>query len=277
MVVGEKGAFVEFVMNQVMVLFFIILSFSCFAGIRKELNYFSDSIAFYSFENGPELPSWLDRSATYLQNEEKNNFRSLIASALYQMGNKNDSLINDSAFRIFSKELSKEIAERSYEKFEHSPYHTYQLWILKKEDTINPGRRIRRTVFLLYPKVDSIHFVFFELNQFIDFQTPYTFQDWSNYSLSESNIRPSLEVYIPDSAIGTLSYYKDFQGKSEKFHVVFQTHPSILENATVEKSQKEKDSKNIERRLIELKNLFDKKLISEEEFKKKREEILKSL
>lgn len=115
------------------------------------------------------------------------------------------------------------------------------------------------------------------MNQFIDFQTPYTFQDWSNYSLSESNIKPSLEVYIPDSAIGVLSYYKDFQGESEKFHIVFQTHFSTLENAGVERSKKEKDSKNIEKRLIELKNLFDKKLISEEEFKKKREEILKSL
>ncbi|WP_174222453.1 LA_1326/LA_4305 family lipoprotein [Leptospira mayottensis] len=264
-------------MNQVIVIFFILLSFSCFAGIRKELNYFSDSIAFYSFEDGPELPSWLDRSATYLQNEEKNNFKSLIADALYQMRNKNDSLINDSTLRIFSKELSKEIAERSYEKFEHSPYHTYHLWILKKEDMINPGRRIRRTVFLLYPKVDSIHFVFFELNQFIDFQAPYTFQDWSNYPLSESNIKPSLEVYIPDLATGALSYYRDFQGESKKFHIVFQTHSSTLENVGAEKSQKEKDSKDIEKRLIELKNLFDKKLISEEEFKKKREEILKSL
>ncbi|EMO61185.1 hypothetical protein LEP1GSC133_1446 [Leptospira borgpetersenii serovar Pomona str. 200901868] len=145
-----------------MVLFFIILSFSCFAGIRKELNYFSDSIAFYSFENGPELPSWLDRSATYLQNEEKNNFRSLIASALYQMGNKNDSLINDSAFRIFSKELSKEIAERSYEKFEHSPYHTYQLWILKKRTRSIRGGEFEGRCFCFIRK--SIRFISSFLN-----------------------------------------------------------------------------------------------------------------
>ncbi|EMO31952.1 hypothetical protein LEP1GSC175_3029 [Leptospira santarosai str. HAI821] len=260
-----------------LILFFSVFLFSCFVGIRKELNYSSDTIAFYSFENGSELPSWLDRSTSYLQNKEKNNFKNLIADALYQMGNRNDSLVNNSVIRIFSKELSREIAERSSEKFERSPYHTYQLWILKKEDAINPGRRIRRTVFLLYPKFDSVHFIFLELNQFIDFQTIYTFQDWSNYSLSESDIKPSLEVYIPDSAVGALSYYKDVTGEPKKFHIVYKTDLSTLENMGMEKPQKEKNSKDIEKRLIELKNLFDKKLISEEEFKRKREEILKSL
>ncbi|TGM08371.1 SHOCT domain-containing protein [Leptospira barantonii] len=258
----------------------LILSFvvvSCFAGIRKELNYSSDSIAFYSFENVPDLPVWLDRNASYLQNQERNNFKTLIADALYQMGNRNDSLVNDSAFRIFSKELSEEIADRSFRNFERSSSHVYQLWILKKEDTINPGRRIRRTVFLLYPTIDSIHFIFFELNQFIDFQTPYAFQDWSNYSLSESNLKPSLEVFIPDSAIGTLSYYKDTQGESKKFHIVVKTGSTAPQNTEVKTPQKENAIQDSEKRLLELKNLFDKKLISEEEYKRKREEILKSL
>ncbi|EMJ98115.1 LA_1326/LA_4305 family lipoprotein [Leptospira alstonii] len=266
-------------MNRLCIFFLSVLLFSCFAGIRKELNYSTDSIAFYSFENGPDLPSWLDRNVSYLQNQERNNFKNLIADALYQMGNRNDSLFNDSALRIFSKELSKEIGERSYEKFESSPSHTYQLWILKKEDMINPGRRIRRTVFLIYPTDDSIHFIFFELNQFIDFQIPYTFQDWSNYSLSESNIKPSLEVFIPTSAIGTLSYYKDVMGEPKKFHIVYKTRISASEQYKMKELRKETEAnaKDVEKRLMELKNLLDKKLISEEEFKKKREEILKSL
>lgn len=269
--------FQAFVMNRFR---FFILSFlilSCFAGIRKELNYSSDSIAFYSFENVADLPPWLDRNASYLQNQERNNFKTLIADALYQMGNRNDSLINDSAFRIFPKELCQEIAERSIRNFESSPSYVFQLWILKKEDTINPGRRIRRTVFLLYPTIDSIHFVFFELNQFIDFQTPYAFQDWSNYSLSESNLKPSLEVFIPDSAIGILSYYKDTQGESKKFHVVLKTGATKSQDVEVKTPQKAKAIQDSEKRLLELKNLFDKKLISEEEYKRKREEILKSL
>lgn len=264
-------------MKRFQLLILSLLFVSCFAGIRKELNYSSDSIAFYSFESGPNLPAWLDQSASYLQNAERNNFKILIADSLYQMGNRNDSLINDSAFRIFPKELSQEIAEKSFRNFERSPSQVFQLWILKKEDTINPGRRIRRTVFLLYPTIDSIHFIFFELNQFIDFQTPYAFQDWSNYSLSESNLKPSLEVFIPDSAIGTLSYYKDVQGDSKKFHVIVKTNPNAPQEIEVKNPSKEKAIQDSEKRLLELKNLFDKKLISEEEYKRKREEILKSL
>ncbi|EMY77390.1 membrane protein, PF09851 family [Leptospira weilii serovar Ranarum str. ICFT] len=264
-------------MNRVIVLFFIIFSSSCFAGIRKELNYSSDSIAFYSFESGPDLPSWLDQNASYLKNREKNNFKNLIADVLFQMGNKNDSLVNDSALRIFPKELSQEIAQRASEKFQNSPSQPYQLWILKKEDMINPGRRIRRTVFLIYPTADSIHFIFLELNQFIDFQTPYTFQDWSNYSLSESKQKQPLEVFIPDSAMGILSYFKDEKGESKKFHIVYKTDLSDSGNIKIKNQPKETNSKDAEKRLMELKSLLDKKLISEEEYKKKRAEILKSL
>lgn len=269
----------NFLINQIVVILFILFSISCFAGIRKELNYSSDTIAFYSFENGPDLPTWLDQSATYINNKKRSHFKTAIAEALNQMGNRNDSLVNGSVLRIFSKELSEEIAERSYQNFESSPNQTYQLWILKKEDYINPGRRIRRTVFLLYPTIDSIHFIFLELNQFIDFQTIYTFQDWSNYSLSESNIKPYLEVFIPDSAIGMLSYYKDLTGESKKFHIVYKTLVSISEQDKIKEQIEEvgASSKEIEKRLIELKRLFDKKLISEEEFRKKREEILRSL
>ncbi|MBW0433092.1 LA_1326/LA_4305 family lipoprotein [Leptospira yasudae] len=264
-------------MNRFRIFLISILFVSCFAGIRKELNYSSDSIAFYSFENDQNTPAWLERNASYLKNEQRQNFKNLISDALFQMGNRNDSLVNDTALRIFPKELGSEIAQRSFDKFEASPRHVYQLWILKKEDPINPGRRIRRTVFLLYPTSESIHFLFYELNQFIDFQTPYTFQDWSNYSLSESKPKSSLEIFIPDSAIGTLSYYKDELGEEKKFHVVLKTNSNPTKDVESKEGKKETPSKDVEKRLIELKNLLDKKLISEEEYKKKREEILKSL
>ncbi|UOG37774.1 SHOCT domain-containing protein [Leptospira noguchii] len=267
----------NFLINQIIIILFLVFSIFCFAGIRKELNYSSDTIAFYSFESGPDLPAWLDRNAIYINNKKQDHFKTAILEALNQMGNRNDSLINGSVLRIFPKELSQEIAERSFQNFERSPSQVYQLWILKKEDTINPGRRIRRTVFLLYPTMNSIHFIFFELNQFIDFQTPYAFQDWSNYSLSESNLKTSLEVFIPDSATGTLSYYKDVQGDSKKFHVIVKTNPNAPQEAEVKNPQKEKAIQDSEKRLLELKNLFDKKLISEEEYKRKREEILRSL
>ncbi len=35
----------NFLINQIVVILFIIFSISCFAGIRKELNYSSDTIA----------------------------------------------------------------------------------------------------------------------------------------------------------------------------------------------------------------------------------------
>ncbi|EMY05866.1 membrane protein, PF09851 family [Leptospira interrogans str. 2002000626] len=84
-----------------------------------------------------------------------------------------------------------------------------------------------------------------------------------------------MEVFIPDSAIGMLSYYKDLTGESKKFHIVYKTLVSISEQDKIKEVGA--SSKEIEKRLIELKKLFDKKLISEEEFRKKREEILRSL
>ncbi|PJZ54335.1 LA_1326/LA_4305 family lipoprotein [Leptospira adleri] len=265
-------------MNRLLVILITFVFFSCFAGIRKELNYSSDSIAFYSFAKGSEFPTWIDINAKYPASIDSETFKKLLEESLFQLGNKNESLVNDAALRIFSKELSKEIADRSLQKFAQSPDQCYQLWILKKEDTINPGRRIRRTVFLLYPASEAIHFVFFELNQFIDFQTPYSFQDWSNFSISESNLKPSLEVFIPDSAIGKLVYFKDdSKNESKKYHVIapFQIQsPTTPEQINSSKKMNISDS---EKRMIELKALFDKKLISEEEYRKKREEILKSL
>ncbi|AOP35761.1 hypothetical protein A0128_19100 [Leptospira tipperaryensis] len=251
---------------------------SCFSGIRKELNYSTDSIAFYSFAKSSEIPSWIETDAKYPTSVEPEAFKRILEESLFQLGNRNDSLVNETALRIFPKELSKEIANRAFEKFEQSSEQSYQLWILKKEDSINPGRRIRRTVFLLYPTLDTIHFVFFELNQFIDFQTPYTFQDWSNFSLSESNSKPSLEVFIPDSAIGKLTYFKDeVKNEFKKFHIVvpFRTQSAIASEPV--NPPKKLNISDSEKRLIELKALFDKKLISEEEYRKKREEILKSL
>ncbi|XDD50209.1 SHOCT domain-containing protein [Leptospira sp. WS92.C1] len=264
-------------MNVFRLLLIPFLFLSCVSGIRKELNYSSDSIAFYSFENSPRLPSWLDSKAIYIKNDQGKSYKTLIENTLYHLGNKNDSLFNDTALRIFSKELSGEIAERSFQNFERNPNQPYQLWILKKEDSINPGRRIRRSVFLLYSTADSFHFVFLELNQFIDFQTPYSFQDWANYSLSESNIRPSLEVFIPDSAIGTISYFKaENSNESVKYHIFTKFNPVKDSNFTKEETRNS-PFKDTEKRLLELKSLYDKKLISEEEYKKKREEILKSL
>ncbi|MBM9576730.1 SHOCT domain-containing protein [Leptospira sp. 201903070] len=265
-------------MNRFTAILIGLCFFSCFSGIRKELNYSSDSIAFYSFTKSSELPFWIDTNAVYPTNVDSLTFIKVLEESLFQLGNRNDSLVNDTALRIFSKELSKEIANRSFEKLEQSPEQIYQLWILKKEDSINPGRRIRRTAFLLYPTSEAIHFIFFELNQFIDFQTPYTFQDWSNFSISESNLKPSLEVFIPDSAIGKLKYFKDeAKGEYKKFHIL--AHFQIQSDAASESSNpvKKINISDSEKRLIELKGLFDKKLISEEEYRKKREEILKSI
>ncbi|MBM9499550.1 SHOCT domain-containing protein [Leptospira sp. 201903071] len=265
-------------MNRFVPIPVVLIFLSCFSGIRKELNYSSDSIAFYSFAKSAELPSWIDTNAKFPANLDSNAYVKILEESLFQLGNRNDSLVNDTALRIFPKELSKEISNRSFEKLEKSPEQIYQLWILKKEDSINPGRRIRRTVFLLYPTSEAIHFIFFELNQFIDFQTPYSFQDWSNFSISESNLKPSLEVFIPDSAIGKLKYFKEEPGDEfKKFHIL--AHFQTQSHTTPETSDalKKINISDSEKRLIELKGLFDKKLISEEEYKKKREEILKSL
>lgn len=265
-------------MKSLIVLIISFVYVTCFSGIRKELNYSSESIAFYSFAKSPEFPTWIDLDAKFPENLESEKFKKILEESLFQFGNRNDSLVNDTALRIFSRELSKEIADRSFLKFKQAPEQTYQLWILKKDDSINPGRRIRRTVFLLYPTSTAIHFVFFELNQFIDFQTPYTFQDWSNFSISESNLKPSLEVFIPDSAIGKLTYFKDdLKSESKKYHIVAPFELQSMSISEPNRSSQKKSISDSEKRLIELKALFDKKLISEDEYRRKREEILKAL
>ncbi|TGK27965.1 SHOCT domain-containing protein [Leptospira gomenensis] len=244
-------------------------------GIRKELRYSSDAIAFYSLAVSSEFPSWLDQNAIAIEPEPK--LISLLEESLYLLGNKNGSLTKDSAVRIFSKEMSKEISSRVYESLKERKDFPYQLWILKKEDPINPGRRIRRTVFVLYPTIDSFHIVFLELDQFIDFQTPYSFQDWSNFSLSDSEPNPSLEIFIPDSAIGKSVYFRGTNSiELQKYHILIPYKESVSRNKNTDAGS-ERKNKNFEERLIELKRLYEKNLISEEEYRKKRTEILDSL
>lgn len=253
----------------------LIVAFCLAPGIRRELRYSSDSVAFYSMGVSSEFPSWLDRNAVAIEASPKH--LSLLEESLHQLGNKNGSLVNDSAVRIFSKDLSGEIAARAYQNLKERPDFPYQLWILKKEDPINPGRRIRRTVFVLYPTADSFHIVFLQLDQFIDFQTPYSFQDWSNFSLSDSKPNVSLEIFIPDSAIGKSVYFRGTNSDElKKYHIQVPFDSLVSEKKGREPSSVKKD-KNAEDRLTELKRLYDKKLISEEEYRKKRAEILNSL
>jgi hypothetical protein len=133
-------------------------------------------------------------------------------------------------------------------------------WVWKEEDQNLPGTRIFRTHIELSIIQKTIMITLHEYKQSIQFQNQYTFSDWAQLGISSSN--------PPDLSFQGMKQLFGYQIIREDRKFIFKPEnstPNIIQNKTPD---------SIEEKLIELKSWFDRGLISEEEYKKLKKDIL---
>ncbi len=272
--------------------FFFLFVISCSFAQKKGIATSSDSIVFYYIKKTADTPlflepdTWLPIASSILigaaqDTTDKVEFLNRWQKLFRFTGVSDSTIANRDPIRIFTEEETNQIGDLLFKaetEISDGLPKTYQI-IVKREDPIRPGLRIRRTVFYLRNQPDCLVLEFAEIGQVLDFQTPYSFRDWTLAPISEPSFSSRNLIFLPELRPEGLEYINPLPGTEEKknricVHPSFWTSPIPKPDSV---SPIRKSQKGIEERLRTLKELLDKGLISKPDYEKKKAEILKDL
>ncbi len=187
---------------------------------------------------------------------------------------------------LLEEAKAKQINDQLNEIHIKSPSLSY-LIVWKEDDPLSPYTKILRTSQLLVTGEDqTMHLVHLELRANISFLSQYTFESWA--LLSSEPILPSIkpELKAKKGSFKMSLYHTETQGKKKVYgrwivvgeesflpkplYTVMPTEEEIEDNL-------QKPNQTPSNRLEELESLKKKNLITEPEYKQKRQEILNSL
>ncbi|PJZ66983.1 hypothetical protein CH371_02535 [Leptospira wolffii] len=263
---------------------------SCAFGQRKTIATSSDTVAVFYIKKSADTPlfleadTWLPIASTVFSGAaqdsiEKNEFSNRLQK-LFRFTGVTDSVIaSKDPVRIFTEEETSRIGALLFEAEIEIPDglpKAYQI-VVKREDPIRPGLRIRRTVFYLRNQPDCLVLEFSEIGQVVDFQTPYSFRDWTLAPISEPKFSEANSIFLPELRPEGLEYLNSMSEEKKNricVHPSFWTSPIPKPDSA---PPARKTQKGIEERLRTLKELLDKGLISKPDYEKKKAEILKEL
>lgn len=170
-------------------------------------------------------------------------------------------------------------------------YPEFLFFVWKEDDSLNPYTRIRRTSFYLFCEKDRLSIIFGEWKRDIIFQNHYNFADWitaPRFKVKESSKQ---RFYLLENSQDRLQFNSErINNRPVTFYDWILMYklgtrlPSIEspknesgQNPDRTTTQPENSLNRLGERLKVLEDLKGKGLISEEEFKSKRKEILDSL
>ncbi|PJZ77985.1 hypothetical protein CH365_06055 [Leptospira neocaledonica] len=274
--------------------FFLTLLFtiSCMSSQRKGMASSSDSIVLYYLKKSSETPiflqseTWLPIASGILTGAgpdqlDKSEFLSRWEKLFKFTGVSDTGVLNAEPVRLFTEDESSRLGELLYKAETEIPDglpQAYQV-IIKREDPIRPGLRIRRIVFYIRNTTEGIVLEFSEIGQVLDFQTTYSFRDWTLVPIVKPESSSRNSIYLPEIRPEGLDYLTlASEGEEVKNRILVKNsfwtaNPSKKNVGTPTK----KIPKTIEDRLRTLQELLDKGLISKPEYEKKKAEILKEL
>jgi len=191
------------------------------------------------------------------------------------------SIFGPGTIAVIPGHISEKLTEVLWRKIqEKTPGKLLQI-VIRQDDKLAPQTRIFRTIFYFYPDKNGLNFVFSEAAQNINFGNQYSFSDWANTHPLEQDSPLPIESSLSVNDKSGLSFRfensrsepcnpSDSNGEKKLFcrKIVF------LPSAPASGKEAESD---VEKSLIELKNLFEKKLINKTEYESKKKEILKRL
>ncbi|WP_425269422.1 SHOCT domain-containing protein [Leptospira selangorensis] len=280
--------------NLKLLSFFLTLLFtiSCLSSQRKGMASSSDSIVLYYLKKSSETPlflqagTWLPIASGVLAGAgpdqlDRAEFISRWEKLFKFTGISNTGVFNSEPIRLFTEDESFRLGELLFRAESEIPDglpQAYQV-IIKREDPIRPGLRIRRTIFYIRNSPEGIVLEFSELGQVLDFQTTYSFQDWTLVPIVKPEPSSNNSIYLPEIRPEGLDYLvlptevEEVKNRILVKNGFWTANPSKKNVGTPTK----KIPKTIEDRLRTLQELLDKGLISKQEYEKKKAEILKEL
>jgi hypothetical protein len=146
---------------------------------------------------------------------------------------------------------------------QNSPYlkkicHWRWVWI--EEDQNLPGTRIFRTHIEITLDSNSIHLILQEYKQSIQFQNQFSFADWAQLGISRTS-SPDLNFQGSKVFMGYT-----IKREGQKFTIQPENSSQIpIQNV---------NTSQMEEKLIELKSWYERGLITEEEYRKLKKELL---
>lgn len=261
-----------------------ILMIRCNTFVRNQykLQFSGTSVAIYSVPKSS--------MSQYLPKELMENIESF--SSASELNEVLDSIyIKQNIFSSedWSKILPKYILDEVKIAFERNEFTDLQvesnygfLCLVKMDDPLSPNTKILRTSFYIYGTKEGFLIILKDINQNISFPTQYTFEDWVLFK--PSRIFPILKPQI--WLKGKPENLKMFQTRDDSKP---QVYPNIIlykgtqfrDLPFVWKTPGESDEvdlknwESVPEKLRSLKQMREEGLITEEEFNRKKKELLK--
>lgn len=262
------------------VLFFVFFHSSCIQLQQKiKLIDSTASIAFFEVEEEDWKELFPKNLTQYeLSSDHFNNLPKILSSIQYKRGvlayEDWDQLVPDSYLSDIQK-----FAQKIREKQEKKVY----LCIFKIDDLLSPNVKILKTSFYIMGTKEGLVILFQEINTNISFPTQYSFEDWVIFLP-----RPIKPIYKPELWIknkDSLSLYQDKTSLKKLIYgnVIVYQQMDLMPSPPLYRYPKEDDNppkesdqwKSVPEKLKILEEMRKNKLITDEEYQKKKTELLK--
>jgi len=194
------------------------------------------------------------------------------------------SLLSSEGWEVLFTDLElKEFKDLLSTAITHQSANGY-LVLIKKEDPLSPSLKILRSSFLIMKTDGGYIFAIPDLNQNLTFSTQYKFDDWALYQIPKISSSKKQEIKIKPNQI-QFSIYKEQVEESMRYYdrilVIddkkYLPDPNIFKTPDLDDLPLQKQNKTVLERLRSLEELKVNGMISEEEYKNKKAEILKEL
>ncbi|PJZ47395.1 SHOCT domain-containing protein [Leptospira brenneri] len=172
--------------------------------------------------------------------------------------------------------------EKFAEKVSISKESKVYLCIFKLDDILSPNVKILKTSFYILSTEDGLVLLFHEINTNISFQTQYSFEDWVIFH--PTAIKP---IYRPELLLRDKQHTSLFKDKLATKNIIYGNVvvfdiPSLIPNPPLFRYPKEDEIsapteqwKSVPEKLKALEEMRKNKLITDEEYNRKKTELLK--
>ncbi len=260
-------------MKKIFVFFILLIFVDCKTGFHKKENvYLSNQIAIYLY-NQEDYPEDKEIKAHLkdIQKFPENSYEKLI-SLFENLKIEKKTFFSREIYPLFYPEQIYELSKVLKDVIINLPDRKRILIVQKYDPFKTVMSKNKRTTFLLWYDDDGYNLVFGTVHEDL---LPDLFlseeKDWLDiYPISlkrsEPNQQKVKEDYFDYKKIGDFTHYTWLIVK-----------PENIQNLPIAKKKLPGDDKKISERLEKLKELYEKKLINESEYIKKRSEILSEL
>ncbi|TGM72530.1 SHOCT domain-containing protein [Leptospira mtsangambouensis] len=168
------------------------------------------------------------------------------------------------------------------ERIVTNPEPKVYLCIFKLDDILSPNVKILKTSFYILGTEEGLVLLFHEINTNISFQTQYSFEDWVIFHPTEIKPIYRPELWLKDKQHTSIYKNRNLSKNSIYGNVVVFNVPALMPNPPLFRYPKEEENppptdqwKTVPEKLKALEEMRKNRLITDEEYERKKTELLK--